>query len=117
MKVIIAGGREFKNYGRLKNMCDYFLGNLNEVEVVCGMARGADKLGKQYAEEKNFKVAKFPADWEKSGKGAGAIRNEEMAIYADALILFWDGMSRGSADMLKRAKAHKLKIREVINEY
>jgi hypothetical protein len=46
----------------------------------------------------------FPAKWDKYGKAAGPLRNREMAAYADALILVWDGKSRGSANMLAEAK-------------
>jgi YspA, cpYpsA-related SLOG family len=78
--------------------------------VVCGLADGMDMLGWYYALFKNLPVAEFPADWAKHGKAAGPIRNEEMAKNADALILIWDGKSRGSANMLATAQKHGLKI-------
>ena len=71
-------------------------------EVVCGMAKGADLLGKRWAESKRIPVKEFPADWNRYGRSAGPIRNAQMRDYADALIVFiWDG-SRGSANMLKQ---------------
>jgi hypothetical protein len=71
-------------------------------EVVCGMAKGADMYGAKWAYSNNIPIKKFPADWNTHGKAAGPIRNQQMAEYADALIVFiWDG-SRGSIDMLNR---------------
>lgn len=73
-------------------------------EVVCGLAKGADTWGKEWAEQLGFPVKEFPADWEKYGKAAGAIRNKQMADYADAAIVFiWDD-SRGSKHMIETMK-------------
>lgn len=49
IKVIIAGSRDFDDYDRLEEMCDKFLSRHKEVEIVSGTARGADRLGEQYA--------------------------------------------------------------------
>ena len=111
-RVIIAGGREFNNYQYLKDSMDYFLQNIDDdISVVCGMARGADTLGEQYAKENGYEVHYFPADWDKYGKAAGYIRNEEMAENADALVAFWNGSSRGTKHMIDIAKKHKLMVR------
>jgi hypothetical protein len=109
MKVIIAGSRTFDDYKKLEEVCDWAFSKQEEIEVVCGMAKGADLLGKRYAESRGHKVKEFPADWKVNGKAAGPIRNEEMAKYADALILFWDGSSKGSLHMATMAKKYNLK--------
>jgi hypothetical protein len=111
MKIIIAGGRDFTDYELLKTKCDSILKNLSDVEIVCGMAKGADLLGKRYAEEKGFKVKEFPADWSKHGKSAGVIRNEEMKEYSYALIAFWDYKSRGTKNMIEISKKGGLEVR------
>lgn len=111
-RVIIAGGREFNNYQYLKDSMDYFLQNIDDdISVICGMARGADTLGEKYAKENGYEVCYFPADWDKYGKAAGYIRNEEMADNADALVAFWDGSSRGTKHMIDIANKHKLMVR------
>ena len=112
-KVIIAGGRDFNDYDLLKKKCDHYLSNKKDVVIVCGMARGADLLGKKYAADINCYVAEFPADWDKYGKSAGYKRNEEMAIYADALIAFWDEKSKGTKHMIDLATKHNLLVRVV----
>ena len=111
MRVIIAGSRDFDDYRTLKRVCDKVLKNQRAVQIVSGMARGADRLGEQYANERNLKVYCFPANWEEYGKKAGYIRNKKMAEFADALIAFWDGKSPGTKMMIDLAEKHGLQIK------
>lgn len=113
MKVIIAGGRKFDNYKLLVSKCDKALSVVPHVEIVSGGAIGADNLGQIYAIEKGYDIKVFPADWLKYGKRAGPIRNEEMAKYADALIAFWDGESKGTKSMIDLAEKYRLKIKVI----
>lgn len=113
VRVIIAGGRDFVDYNLLKEICDYKLSTFSddetwEIMIVSGGAKGADFLGEVYAYEKRYALKRFPANWQKHGRAAGVIRNEEMAIFADLLIAFWDGQSSGTRDMIDRMK-HKNK--------
>lgn len=115
-KVIIAGGRDFGDFELLTTRCDLYLQDVvakTKVEVVCGQAKGADALGKQYAQMRGYPVKSFPADWNLHGKAAGPIRNEQMAKYANALIAFWDGESRGTKNMIDLAHANGLVVRVV----
>ena len=110
-KVIIAGGRDFDNYPLLKLKCDKVLAGRKMVEIISGMARGADMLGIQYANEYGFNVIRKPANWDEYGKSAGYRRNREMAEIADACIVFWDGESRGTKNMIEIADKQKLTVR------
>lgn len=114
IKVIIAGTRDFNDYAFLKKNVDYFLQGINpnneEIEIVSGNARGADKLGERYAKEHNLPVKLFPANWDKYGKQAGYLRNQEMANYADVLIAFWDEKSKGTKHMIDIAKKQDLTV-------
>ena len=78
-----------------------------------GTARGADRLGEKYAQDRNLSLKKFPADWNKYGRGAGYRRNEQMAEYATHAVVFWDGRSKGSEHMIRIAKEQKLNLRVV----
>ena len=97
-KIIVAGSRNFNNYILLsEKLCKY----KDEIkEIVCGEAKGADTLGKNWAIQHNIPVKSFPADWQQYGSAAGYIRNHQMGDYADGLIAFWDGMSSGTKDMI-----------------
>ena len=113
-KVIIAGGREFDNYEELCKVADFKLSEKSEIEVVSGTAKGADQLGEKYAKERGYALKQFPADWNRFGLSAGYKRNEDMAIYADALIAFWDGKSKGTKHMIELARKHKIMIKVIL---
>lgn len=102
MKVIIAGSRSITDYTALQSAI--FQSDFSISEVVSGCARGPDSLGELWASENNVPVKKFPADWGRFGRAAGHYRNSEMASYADALIVLWDGQSRGTLDMIDRMR-------------
>lgn len=111
-KLIIAGSRGFNNYSFLKEKVDFLLKNVNEeIEIVSGTAQGADRLGERYANENGFKLKCFPANWDKFGNAAGYIRNQDMAEYANACVVFWVNNSKGTKHMIDLAEKHKLKLR------
>ena len=127
MKIIVAGTRTFSDYELLSKTMDGFISVFcglqiyygTDIEIVSGTANGADKFGERWAEEqkssyrKNIKLKQFPADWEKHGKAAGLIRNEQMADYGQALIAFWDGKSRGTKHMIQTALKKGLMVKVV----
>lgn len=129
-KVIIAGGRDFKDYDMMCRHCDMLLEKKENVEIVSGNAKGADEMGEKYAVRNKHTVSLFPANWNdihdrpaaeigetrkghKYWKLAGHYRNMKMAMYADALIAFWDGKSKGTKDMINQSKSRGLKVRVV----
>lgn len=88
------------------------LSNYQITEVVSGTARGVDKLGETWAESAGIPVRRFPANWRKFGRAAGGFRNSEMADYADAAVILWDGESSGTLDMIDKMRRRE-KPREV----
>jgi len=109
-KTIIAGGREFNDKGFLEDKILELFPDTDILEVVCGEARGADALGKAFALSIGQPVTSFPAKWDELGTRAGPLRNIEMAEYADCLIAFWDGKSRGTKHMIDRALSNGLEV-------
>lgn len=106
VKVIIAGTR-YKDKENKIPFDDFKLvidsverSGFEITEVVCGMAIGVDKLGEQWAIANNITVKEMPANWNAYGKAAGPIRNRQMAEYADAAVIIWDGVSNGSRNMI-----------------
>lgn len=114
-KVIIAGGRDFADMDLLSQtiLGLYSYSELSSLEIVSGRARGTDRLGEVFAHEHDIPVKFFPAEWDKHGKAAGFIRNKEMAEYADVLVAFWDGKSKGTSHMINLAKAQDLSVHVV----
>jgi hypothetical protein len=79
--------------------------------VVCGMARGMDLSGREWARTLSIPVSEFPADWDRYGKSAGYKRNVQMAENADALIaVMREGGSKGTQHMIDIAQAKGLKV-------
>jgi hypothetical protein len=115
MKLIVAGSRSFYNYKLMREKLDFYLQNVKEeIEIVSGMARGADTLGERYADEKGYPVKHFPAEWFKHrGASAGYLRNLQMAEYATHCVCFWDGSSPGTRMMIRIAKEKKLPCKVV----
>ena len=108
MITIIAGSRTINDYNALLQAV---LDAPFEIsEVVSGGARGADRLGERLARGFDLPLKIFPANWEMHQRRAGMLRNIQMSEYAEALILIWDGASKGSKHMLSTAKKNNLKI-------
>ena len=109
MKLIVAGGRDFVNTQVMITVLMDLVekGKIDpNPELVCGMARGADTTGYiLWTQCFKLPVHKFPAEWDKYGKSAGYKRNAEMLKHADAVVAFWDGQSRGTANMIQISRA------------
>ena len=103
-KLIVAGGRDFTDRLLLEQNIQELANGIYAdmaLSIVSGMAQGADMLAYLFAVKNNIVVYQFPADWDRYGKRAGYLRNEEMARHADGLLAFWDGQSRGTKHMIE----------------
>lgn len=111
MKIAIIGGRDFNNYKLIIEILEPYKSKISL--VVSGAAKGADSLGEKWAIENNIPTLIFPADWDKYGKRAGFIRNEDIIKNCDGVIAFWDGESKGTAHSLSLAEKFKKPIKLV----
>ena len=103
-KLIVAGGRDYANSTELAAEIQRLADNELKgyaVSIVSGLAKGADRLAWSFAKTQGIKVYEFPTDWDAHGKSAGFIRNVEMGTFADGLLAFWDGQSKGTAHMIE----------------
>jgi len=100
MKLIVAGSRSGFTQEQVSSVLDELVDPLETEEVVSGSAIGVDKYGELWAYSNNIDVKRFPADWKTLGKRAGFKRNADMGKYADGLIAFWDGKSKGTQHMI-----------------
>ena len=100
MKIAIVGSR---NYSDLDHVRGIVKSLSRDTEIVSGGAPGVDKIAEQAAIDRGMPTKIFPADWEKYGRGAGAIRNKAIVNYADGVIAFWDGTSRGTKNTIDLA--------------
>ena len=109
MRIIVAGGRDFYNK-EVAFRCLNSLKLMQDDIIVSGHAKGADTLGEEYAKVCRLKTEIYPANWAKYGKKAGPIRNIQMAEVADALVVFWNGFSKGTRHMIEEATKRHLRI-------
>lgn len=115
MKLIIAGSRKFTDLQ--DDLIDQCIKTIPVTisEVVCGCAKGIDMAGEYWAGLNKVPVKHFHPDYETyTGGRAPLMRNSKMAAYADALLLIWDGQSRGSFDMKNKMKQLNKPIYEII---
>lgn len=106
MKLIIAGGRDFKDADVFTTAMVAWIGKYGMPdEIVSGKCpTGADAIGESWAKSNSVPLKTFEANWNLHGQSAGPKRNTKMAQYADAAIVFWDGVSRGSHNMIRQMK-------------
>ena len=118
MKLIVTGSRSITDYSVVRNAIvesGLWDAHKNTIEVLCGMDKGVDMLGKQFAEQNKLKLHKHPIEWskwrvpganvalrhgQKCNTLAGIWRNHAMGEAADAAIIVWDGVGTMSFDML-----------------
>lgn len=102
LRIGVIGSRGFNDYKLLKDTLDEYLDRV--FLIVSGGARGADMLGEKWANENSVKTLIIKPDWEKYGKIAGFLRNTDIVENSDLIIAFWDSMSRGTEDSIKKAR-------------
>lgn len=111
MRLAIVGSRTFNDYDLLVNWVRPFKHYTStSITIISGGASGADALAKKYAEHPlcfNTEYIEFPAEWNKYGKSAGFIRNQQIIDNCDMVLAFWNGESRGTADTIEKAKRAK----------
>lgn len=110
MRILVCGGRDYKDYATLFSVLDSkYLCTL----IIHGDARGADHLADEWARSRGISLAVFPANWKGHGKSAGPIRNRLMLDYMkpDLVVAFPGG--RGTADMVKYARAMGVPVEEI----
>lgn len=130
-RIIIAGGRDFddnhlrRDYEYLTKSVDKVIHDLYEelntdelinIQIVSGMAVGADFLGIKYAMEKQYPVHPEEPKFWIYGQEAGKCRNIAMAEYAikadyPILCAFWDGKSKGTEHMIGTAQLYNIRTK------
>jgi len=85
----------------------------SDIEVISGMASGADSVAVDWAVCNWLKVHEFPANWKAFRKGAGSKRNQQMLDEGrpDFAVAFPGGV--GTADMALRCKIDGIELIEV----
>ena len=98
MKVAIVGSRSITNIA-----LDRYVPAEVE-EIVSGGAVGVDLCAAEYAKSKGLRLTEFLPQYARYGRAAPIVRNKEIVDYADRVMIFWDGSSRGALSVIKYAE-------------
>jgi len=106
-RVLICGDRNWTGRVAIRSwLCK--LQDLGYDTLIEGEARGADTLAREEAELLGLTVLKFPANWQRFHKAAGAIRNKQMLVEGkpDLVLAFHSDIehSKGTKLMIELAK-------------
>jgi len=104
MKVAVIGSRNLI----IKDLEKYL--PAKTTEIVSGGAIGVDTCAKLYAIRSNLKLTEFLPNYQKYGKRAPLLRNLEIINYADLVLAFWDGQSRGTKFVIEQCKKLEKKV-------
>lgn len=109
MILAIVGGRDFTNYMVLKEMLSTI--PIEITMILSGGAKGADSLAYRYAVDKGIDFVCFPPRLEEFGSpNAFYARNNRIAQGCDAMAAFPGAKSRGTWDVIKRARLAEKKV-------
>lgn len=114
IRVLICGGRNYDEAKRVGRA----LRELHERRpiacIVQGGARGADSLGRVWAERNGIPAFECRAQWSRLGKKAGPIRNEWMLDHfkPDLVVAFPGGT--GTQHMIRLALGRGVEVLEPI---
>lgn len=104
MKLLIAGSRSIKQFDLAQHIPP-------ETElIISGGANGIDTLAEQYADAHKISKLILRPKYDLYGKAAPIKRNEIMVELADAVLIVWDGVSRGTKHTISCAKKKQKKI-------
>ncbi|MBR6740684.1 MAG: DUF2493 domain-containing protein [Clostridia bacterium] len=95
MKVAVIGSRNII----VPNLAEYLPEDCDE--IVSGGARGVDSCAADYARRNGLKLTEFLPEYDKYGRGAPIVRNKLIVDYADTVLAFWDGSSRGTLSVIR----------------
>lgn len=114
MKILVCGDRSWTD-GKLIEK--EILKHKPVTCIISGEATGADTCAKEIAHRKKFRYKGFPANWNKYGKAAGPIRNQQMLDEGkpDLVLAFHDNLehSKGTKDMVARAEKAGVKVKKI----
>ena len=99
MKVAVIGSRNLA----VKNLEKYL--PEGTTEIVSGGARGIDSCAKNYANTNGIPLKEFLPNYDEFGRSAPLLRNLEIIDYADIVLAFWDGRSRGTKFVIDKCRA------------
>lgn len=101
-KIAVVGSRDFPD----QRIVERFVFLLpRHWTIVSGGARGVDRWAEETANYWRRHTDIYPANWNKYGKSAGYIRNNEIVNNCDIVVAFWDLKSKGTKHTIQLARS------------
>jgi len=114
-RILVCGSRYWDDEKKIRSELERFP---VDTVVITGGANGADRLGDKVAKSLGMKSIVFPANWNKYGRAAGPIRNQQMLNEGqpDLILAFHNNLSSslGTKNMVSLAKNKGVECR-IIN--
>lgn len=106
MRVLVCGGRDFDDWELLSHSLIVLSAQFGrKLMIIHGGARGADRLAANWAFNNRMEAEAYPADWNRHGRKAGPLRNQQMLDDGRPEYVAAFPGGRGTADMVRRAKS------------
>ncbi len=103
-KILVFGSRSIEDKEFVINHLVKVVGEMQDcgdtIEFISGGASGVDSIVSDFANEYEYPIDEYLPAYDKFGKHAPLMRNEDMAECCDFALCFWDGGSRGSMHTL-----------------
>lgn len=112
MRLLVTGGRDFDDRASVFDALDELHAEHKITLVVHGATRGADSLAEEWGKLRDVPTMPCPADWDRYGKAAGAIRNRLMLKHDPELVAAFPG-GRGTTNMVRIARKAGIKVMEI----
>lgn len=109
MRVLVCGSRTWPWEQAIFGRLSYLLECCHDdgLTIIEGGAKGADAAAQRWAKSMGVPLETYPAQWDKHGKAAGHIRNQQMLKEGkpQLVIAFHGqlGLGLGTRDMVTRA--------------
>ena len=108
MKLLVIGSRSIKDFDLTPHIPN------DVITIISGGANGVDTLAEEYADRHRLSKYIIRPRYDLYGRAAPIKRNEQMVEIADAVLVIWDGSSKGALSTIKYAEKIKKPITVVI---
>ena len=92
---MVCGSRSITEKAKIFETLNHYLSE-QDLLIISGGAKGVDSIAEEWAAKNKIPVKQFKPDWKKYGRGAGIVRNKLMVEESDFVLIFWDGISKGT---------------------
>ena len=108
MKLLVVGSRSIKNFDPAPHIPK------GVEEIISGGAEGIDRLAEEYADAHHLSKYILRPRYDLYGRAAPLKRNEKMVDMADAVLVIWDGRSKGTQYTINYAKKQSKPLTVII---